>query len=279
MRDCRKCNNRYNEKYSFCPKCGTPFDVNAKKTKVPNVTISNPPSVSKIIIDTILYMIGGLIALANIFAKGDLISRFIMILFGLSLFSISYKLISNKFSNPEIDTVLKVLRVVIPIGLIFVSFFYDVFIYDSPTTSTTSTTETVTQNEQQSQNMNKQKEENTVGKQKSIEEHQKKEEVIYELTYNKAGKYGKQKEYEGSNEYFYYFPDGKYSIELIRQSGVACFLWIDYNNGYNTEFGTAYNNKEKLTFTTVGQSNFATLTSNLHIYNSNDCDYKLTKIN
>ena len=35
MKSCRKCKNEYKDEYNYCPKCGTPYDKNVKKTKVP----------------------------------------------------------------------------------------------------------------------------------------------------------------------------------------------------------------------------------------------------
>ena len=58
-----------------------------------------------------------------------------------------------------------------------------------------------------------------------------------------------------------------------------CFLWIDYNKGYqNGNYGTAYDNKEMLKFTNSSKVHTITIDSSIHIYNSNNCNYKLTLI-
>ena len=84
-------------------------------------------------------------------------------------------------------------------------------------------------------------------------------------------------EYEGEEEYFYYFPNGTYEVEATRTADAICFLWLDYNNGYATDNGTAYNNKQKLQFNQNGEKQTLTITDDVHLYNSNNCDFKLIK--
>lgn len=100
----------------------------------------------------------------------------------------------------------------------------------------------------------------------------------YFIDYNEIGNYGKIMEYEGQNEIFYYFPSGTYIIEVTNMSESTCWLWVDENIGYSTNYGTSYNLVEKLTFTSTNLTNTVSLNDNVHIYNSNKCSYKLKKL-
>ncbi len=101
--------------------------------------------------------------------------------------------------------------------------------------------------------------------------------ISFTLEYNKKGEYGKISEYEGNQEILYYFPKGNYIITLDKHNDKYCFLWIDYNKAEKNEFGTTYNNKQKLSFNENNKTHTISLTSDTHIYNSNDCNYNLIK--
>lgn len=101
--------------------------------------------------------------------------------------------------------------------------------------------------------------------------------TVYYLNYNELGEYGVYQEYEGSDSIFYYFPDGEYSIELVNNETWYCYLWIDYNEKISSNDSYTYNLKQKLDFSNM-TSTTITLDSDTHIYNSNKCDYTLTKL-
>lgn len=280
MKTCRKCKNEYKEVYEFCPKCGTPYDANKKVVKTPGDVPGSAMSIVKKIINISLYVFGGALILAYLesFAKEPL-DAILAILFGLSLFPIFYKLIIDKSNSISIDNIVKIARFALPILILII------WMTASPTTNTkeessNNSNQSTSIKEEQPQQEEKQ-EEPVVEEPKEEEkqEEPKTVETVYELKYKLLGDYGKLVEYEGDKEYFYYFPSGNYTIELTRKTGNICFLWIDYNNGYKSDYGTAYNNKEKLSFTQKGEKKEITLTDDVHIYNSNDCNYKLTKKN
>lgn len=47
MKECRKCKNQYKDVYSYCPKCGTPYDINIKRAKVPDEVDAGTMSIVK----------------------------------------------------------------------------------------------------------------------------------------------------------------------------------------------------------------------------------------
>ena len=228
-----------------------------------------------------LYIIGGLIILAYLtsFSENPADSIF-AILFGLSLFQIFYKLLSDKANSVDVDKFLKIARIVLPIAILII-WMITVPVKDTDKEKTNSDLnakqeEKIEKNESESEPI--ESKDDTNEEKQNIEE-TKQEEVSYTLGYKLLGDYGKLVEYEGEKEYFYYFPSGNYDIELTRMTGNVCFLWVDYNKGYKGDYGTSYNNKEKLSFTKKGEKKNISLTDDVHIYNSNDCSYKLTKKN
>ena len=117
MKTCKKCKNEYKDDYSFCPKCGKPYDDKQKAVKTPGDVASGTGSVLFKIWNIILYIFGGMMILGCIatIAKEPLSSIF-GILFGLSLFQVFYKMVEDKFNVEE--KYLKIARVVLPIVLI-----------------------------------------------------------------------------------------------------------------------------------------------------------------
>lgn len=279
MKNCRKCKIKYKEPYSFCPKCGTPYDEKMKRTKIPIEKLS---PVGKII-NMVLYVIGGIIAFVyTLSLTKNVFESIIAILFSLSLFKVFYKVVEDKYNTID-EKYFKLARIVLPIILLTIW----ILCFPSTTSNDSDVTDnnihiTEQENEQEKPQDNEQEkteEQITEPEDEDIPEKNKEEQqvVSYELKYKLLGEYGKLVEYEGENEYFYYFPSGTYEIEATRVSN-RCFLWIDYNEGYNNPpWGTAYNNKQKLQFTKKGEKQTITLTDDVHIYNSNDCNYKLTK--
>lgn len=281
MKTCRKCKNEYKDDYIYCPKCGTPYDPSKKTVKTPSNIVNPTLNVISKIWNIILYIIGGLIILAYLtsFSENPADSIF-AILFGLSLFQIFYKLLSDKANSVDVDKFLKIARIVLPIAILIIRMIA-VPVKDTDKEKTNNDLnakqeEKIEKNESESEPI--ESKDDTNEEKQNIEE-TKQEEVSYMLGYKLLGDYGKLVEYEGEKEYFYYFPSGNYDIELTRMTGNVCFLWIDYNKGYKGNYGTSYNNKEKLSFTKKGEKKNISLTDDVHIYNSNDCSYKLTKKN
>lgn len=281
MKTCRKCKKEYKDDYIYCPKCGTPYDSNKKAVKTPSNIVNPTLNVISKIWNIILYIIGGLIILAYLtsFSENPADSIF-AILFGLSLFQIFYKLLSDKANSVDVDKFLKIARIVLPIAILII-WMIAVPVKDTDKEKNNSDLnakqeEKIEKNESESEPI--ESKDDTNEEKQNIED-TKQEEVSYTLGYKLLGDYGKLVEYEGEKEYFYYFPSGNYDIELTRMTGNVCFLWIDYNKGYEGDYGTSYNNKEKLSFTKKGEKKNISLTDDVHIYNSNDCSYKLTKKN
>lgn len=197
-----------------------------------------------------LYFIGVTLIISYIISfKEDVTSSIFGILFALSLFKVFYTNIENKFN--QIDKIyIKIARFVIPLLLL------TIWMACTPieNTENTKNTEKVENNE-------------TVGK------------TTYYIEYNKLGSIGKYMEFEKKNVIFYYLPEDKYKIEATNLNENVCFLWIDYNDGYqNGDYGTAYNTKETLKFTNSSKINTIYIDSSVHIYSPNNCDYKITLI-
>ena len=278
MKVCRKCKREYKDDYIYCPKCGTPYDEKMKPVKIPG-DISGGFNIVKKIWTGFLYGFGGLLILAYLSSfKEDVISSIFAILFGLSLFKIFYTMIEDKFTNLD-EKYIKIARILIPIGL------FILWIICAPVENIEDKNDNLPQNNiEQKENIDKDviNTENTDNKENNKNDDSTNievEETVYHLQYNELGEFGKYVEYENKNSIFYYFPDGQYKIEVTNLNDNFCFLWIDYREGYqNGNHGTAYNNKEKLTFTSTQKTNSVTLDSSVHIYNSNDCDYKFTLV-
>lgn len=271
MKECRKCKSQYKDVYSYCPKCGTPYDINMKRAKVPDEVDGGIMSIVKKTLNIILYIFGGLLIASYLtsITKNPGESIF-AILFSLSLFQIFYKLIGDKFNTID-EKYLKIARIALPIIILIA------WMICFPTKSEKSNENNDFKN--QGNEIIKQ-EENKKDETKKTEENQNKNTdaiISYELIYKSSGDYGKLVEYEGKEEYFYYFPNGTYEVEATRTADAICFLWLDYNNGYATDNGTAYNNKQKLQFNQNGEKQTLTITDDVHLYNSNNCDYKLIK--
>lgn len=186
------------------------------------------------------------------------------------MFQIFYKLIGDKFNTID-EKYLKIARIALPIIILIawmICFPAKTERNNENNDSKTTGNEIIKQ------------EENKKDEAKKTEESQNKNTdaiVSYELIYKSSGDYGKLVEYEGEEEYFYYFPNGTYEVEATRTADAICFLWLDYNNGYASDNGTAYNNKQKLQFNQNGEKQTLTITDDVHLYNSNNCDYKLIK--
>lgn len=119
MKTCKKCKNEYKDDYTYCSKCGQPYDDNLKRVKTPGDVSGSASSVLKLIWNIVLYIFGGFTILGCLFSiVEDPVSSIVGILFGLSLFQFIYKIIEDK---TMIDTkYLKIARVVIPIVLLIV---------------------------------------------------------------------------------------------------------------------------------------------------------------
>lgn len=117
MKVCKKCKNEYKEDYIYCPKCGQPYDDNMKRVKTPGDVSGSASSVLLLIWNIILYIIGSLFILAGLISiNSEPLSSLFMILFGLSLFQIFYKLLEDKTNLNTI--IIKVARIVLPIFFI-----------------------------------------------------------------------------------------------------------------------------------------------------------------
>ncbi|MBQ6538830.1 MAG: zinc ribbon domain-containing protein [Bacilli bacterium] len=142
MKTCRKCKNEFKDEYTFCPKCGKPYDPSKKVEKVEKdekvvESIKNEKPIEnkksdvnlsqvdngagqtfKKIGVVALYIFGGLIILASLdFADGILVS-IVGIIAGLSCFKCIYTLLSDKTNLG--DKTIFALRIVLPIILICV---------------------------------------------------------------------------------------------------------------------------------------------------------------
>ena len=102
---------------------------------------------------------------------------------------------------------------------------------------------------------------------------------IYNIEYNELGKVGRYEEYEGDKEVFYFLPTGTYEITKTFHGSdtVICNLWINYNKKIPSYESYTYNLKEKLNFTNV-KTYQVDITSDVHIVNLNNCNYKLTRV-
>lgn len=275
MKICRKCKKEYKDDYVYCPKCGTPYDEKMKAVRTPG----DIDGLAIKIWNGFLYGVGGLLILVYLSSfTEDIVSGIFAILFGLSLFKFFYTLIEDKFSQID-EKYIKIARIVLPILILFV------WIICTPV-------ENVEPEDNGSQSNVVDKEENVPIKDDSVDNEtisdesekevvkEEPKEIVYTIKYNELGEYGKYMEFEKKNVIFYYLPDGKYKVEATNMNENICFLWIDYREGYqNGNYGTAYNSKEMLKFTTTSKNNTVSIDSSVHIYNSNNCDYKFTLIN
>lgn len=214
--------------------------------------------------NVLLYLFGAILIFAYLTSPEEtLILNIFAIMFGLSLFKIFYAIIWEKFNIDKKYYIIA--RSTIPFIILIIWFSYP--IPENVKSEDGFTKTSITNNNQHSESTTL----------KSTTTTQQKD--VYYIEYNKLGKNGKYKEYEKEQVIFYYLPKGKYNIEVTSLNEKYCFLWIDYRKGYkNGNFGTAYNNKEMLTFSATSKSNTTTIDDSVHIYNSNNCNYKLTKI-
>lgn len=102
-------------------------------------------------------------------------------------------------------------------------------------------------------------------------------EEAYLIEYNQLGEVGILEEYESKESIFYYLPEGKYQIELIEKNGYLCSLSVNYNKKIELDESYTYELKEKLNFYNVNTLEY-TIISDTFILNTNDCNYKLTKL-
>lgn len=224
------------------------------------------------IFNVFLYGLGGIIVFGCLLSiKENFLSNFLAILFGLSLFKIFYSIIEKKFNINK--NYLLVSRFLIPFLLMILLSITlviegDQYIDENKVINPDEIEDVPVQDNQNKDN-------NSNNNQVEVKEEVK--ETIYYIKYNELGNFGKYKEFEKKNVIFYYFPDGKYKIEATSLNENICFLWIDYDKGYqNGNYGTAYDTKETLKFTSSSKVHTINLDSSVHIYNSNNCNYKLT---
>lgn len=215
-----------------------------------------------------LYFIGGVLILAYLFSlTEDFISSFFAILFGLSLFKFVYVFIKSKFPQLS-EKKIKIARIIIPFLILII------WMMCTPIENT----EQPTTNDNTNNTVDNSKNTLSEDKNQNINETSKK--VTYYIKYNELGEFGRNMEFEKKNVIFYYLPDGKYQVELTKLNENVCYLWIDYREGYqNGNYGTAYNTKERLKFSKKEKKTTIEIDSSVHIYNSNDCNYKFTLIN
>ena len=279
MKVCRKCDNEYKDDYSFCPKCGTPHNPNTKYAKIPGELSHEAKEKLVFIFNILLYIVGAVIICIYLLNfKNDVKSSIFAILFGLSLFQIFYKLLETK-SNTKL---LMVLRVVIPL-LLFIVWMICCPIKDKnePKKTLDDNTEINQRNEEPSKNETTVDNTEEIPQQPTSTEEPEKEKEnnkeIYEINYKELGKVGKMQDYEGADDYFYYIPSGTY--EVTRKSGKdsICFLWIFYKKANKGSWGTEYDTKEKFTFKSNGQKETIGITSDVMVYNSNNCNYLFEK--
>lgn len=282
MKNCRKCKIEYKENYTYCPKCGTPNDPKIKRVKVPDDVVGGTMYNVKKFLNIFLYIFGVLLIFAYIVTiKENPFESIFAILFALSLFQKFYKIIGDKFNTID-EKHLKKARIILPI--IILIFWMICFPSEKIENESSLNEDTSIKTEEKEETNDLESDEQDEVIEEDIEVEEPKEEpkedpkeISYELNYKLLGDYGKLVEYEGEKEYFYYFPAGTYEIESTRVGSVYCFLWLDYNEGYKTQFGTSYNNKQKLQFSKKGEKQTIVITNDVHLYNSNDCSYKLTK--
>lgn len=279
MKKCKRCKTEFQDNYDFCSKCGTSF-INNKKPCYPD-------GFKKKFGTKILYILGVLLIIVN-FSNlfSDFLFKFLFILFGISLLPIVYELIEDKFATLSQKT-LKLMKILIPVAL-----FITVCISSQPQNKNmpnNNVNSNKTEEIQDNSNKSSEQEKDTEQEKNNEKEQEKNtteappkpvEIMTYNLSFNELGTFGKNMEFEGEDSIFYYFPSGTYKIEATNMKTTQCYLWVDYNDGYQNEnFGTAYNNKEMLTFDSDKKVSYVTLDDSVHIYNANECNYKLSKMN
>ncbi|MEG1009611.1 MAG: hypothetical protein RSF67_07370 [Clostridia bacterium] len=118
MKVCRKCQIEYKDDYAYCPRCGTPYDNKVKKVEVQEEVNGSIMDITKKIWNILGYILGSLLILTHIITIGKHPGKSILvILFGLSLFQIFYKLISNKFVTIN-EKHLTLYRILLPITIL-----------------------------------------------------------------------------------------------------------------------------------------------------------------
>lgn len=214
-----------------------------------------------------LYFIGGILILAYLSSLTEnFISSFFAILFGLSLFKFVYVFIKSKFPQLS-EKKIKIARIIIPFLILII------WMMCTPIENTEQPTNDNTNNTVDNSK-------NTLSEYKNQNINETSKKVTYYIKYNELGEFGRNMEFEKKNVIFYYLPDGKYQVELTKLNENVCYLWIDYREGYqNGNYGTAYNTKERLKFSKTEKKTTIEIDSSVHIYNSNDCNYKFTLIN
>lgn len=218
-----------------------------------------------------LYLIGGFLVLTFIISMSDnFVFGFFAAIFGLSLFKCFYSLFEKKFSFVKKKYII-IARFAIPFFALLL------WMANVPTENN----ENDVNNEENTTNVveNNSNKSETNNNHNDIVSTDKSKKRVYYIKYNELGDLGKYMEFEKKNVIFYYLPAGEYKIEVTSLNETVCYLWIDYRNGYqNGNYGTAYDTKERLKFSKSSKSHTIIIDDSLHIYNSNDCDYKLTSI-
>lgn len=284
MKVCRKCNNEYKEAYSFCPKCGTPHDPKMKYAKIPGEISHESKETAVKVWNIILYVFGSLLICAYLLSfKEDIKSSIFAILFGLSLFQIFYKLLEDNLNINK--SFLKVLRIILPIVIMIT------WGICCPVDNTNTDFDSSTSMEQK-ENVKKKDEDKNTTQTPEVKPEEKEEtttepkeeqppvveetkKTIISINYNELGEYGKMQEYEGADDYFYHIPNGTYKVTRKSGKDSVCFLWVFYKKSYQDTWGTEYNSKEKFTYKSNGQSETITITDDVMLYNSNNCNYEL----
>lgn len=256
---CKNCGNKIKENNEFCTECGLKVQKSIVETHK-NKEAGNQVRV----IFGVIFIISGLsgISLGNY-------EYVFLLLLGISLYPTFYSFL--KIDKPNITFY----QIIIPI------IFLILFIFSI----TNKTTNNSVNSEYNSSGIAIKDKKNQVNDLKNKLENEEKPENSNEINetkkmlinFEKLGDYGRYEEYENKQKVFYYFPDGDYKIVLTEKNDKLCFLWLEYNKKNKTKFGSQYDVKERLQFSESQKYNYVTMSSDLHIYNSNNCNYELFK--
>ena len=247
---CKNCGNKINENQNFCTECGLKVESNNEVSRKNNSTLKW----FRVIFAVIFIIVG----LSNILIGNY---QFIFMLFlGVSLYPQFYYFL--KINKSKITFY----QILIPIILLAL-FNITNKISKSATISKNVSSEIII-NEKNNQIDTAKNEEKV-----AISSETKKMLISFE----ELGSYGHYEEYENKPKIFYYLPNGDYKIVLTEKNDKLCFLWVEYNKKNKPEYGSQYDVKERLQFSEIQEYNYVTMSSDLHIYNSNNCNYELIK--
>lgn len=254
---CKNCGNKINENQEFCTECGLKVQKNVVKIRK-----NEGAGTWFRVIFGVIFIVSGLsgISLGNY--------QYIFMLFlGISLYPAFYSFLKIDKPNTTFYQIL--------IPIIFLILF----------NITNKITDDSTNSEDNSSGIIINEKSNQVIDSKNKLENEEKPEISNEINetkkmliiFEELGNYGRYEEYENKQKVFYYFPDGDYKIVLTEKNDKLCFLWLEYNKKNKTKFGSQYDVKERLQFSERQKYNYVTMSSDLHIYNSNNCNYELFK--